>query len=77
MTDPIVRVHELPEAAELLGVSVSTVRRYVDAGRIAAMKWGGRLRIEHTELVDFLARERAEANRERSARARATRKRAA
>ena len=41
------------EAAELLGVSDDTVRRWADAGRIATVEDGGRLSIEGAVLAEF------------------------
>ena len=53
----------ISEAAELLGVSDDTVRRWADAGRLATSRGeGGRLVIEGKVLADF-AQEMAEAPR--------------
>jgi molybdopterin-binding protein len=41
------------EAAELLGVSDDTVRRWADAGRIATVTIGGRRAIDGAELAKF------------------------
>jgi molybdopterin-binding protein len=41
------------EAAELLGVSDDTVRRWAEAGRLPTVTEGGRLAIEGAELARF------------------------
>ena len=41
------------DAAQLLGVSDDTLRRWADAGRIATVDDGGRLAIEGPELARF------------------------
>ena len=43
--------YRIAEAAELLGVSDDTVRRWVDAGRITASSTGGRTTIVGTDLA--------------------------
>ena len=53
------------EAAELLGVSDDTVRRWADAGRVPTISVGGRLAIEGAALAHFaeeLARTQTEAD---------------
>src|SRR3954451_25406997 len=54
--------YRIGQAAELLGVSVDTVRRWVDGGRIGASRTqGGRRRIDGRALAEFaveLAKER-------------------
>ncbi|TQL69813.1 molybdopterin-binding protein [Nocardioides albertanoniae] len=52
--------YRIAEAADLLGVSDDTVRRWVDAGRVAATTEGGRAVIEGTVLAE-LATELADA----------------
>jgi molybdopterin-binding protein len=47
---PLFRIRE---AAELLGVSDDTVRRWVDAGRLPSIAEGGRLAIEGAALARF------------------------
>lgn len=51
--------YRIAEAAELLGVSDDTLRRWVDAGRIAATTSGGRSAVEGADLAR-LATELAE-----------------
>jgi molybdopterin-binding protein len=46
-------VLRISEAAHLLGVSDDTVRRWIDAGRIASVTDGGRVAIEGAELARF------------------------
>ncbi len=54
--------YRVSQAAELLGVSDDTVRRWIDGGRIAArLDDGGRQAIEGAELAAF-AQELAEAH---------------
>jgi molybdopterin-binding protein len=50
-----VTVFRIGEAAELLGVSTDTVRRWIDAGRLAAMRdqYGHRV-IDGVELAGFV-----------------------
>jgi molybdopterin-binding protein len=43
----------ISEAAHLLGVSDDTVRRWIDAGRLASVTEGGRIAIEGAELARF------------------------
>jgi molybdopterin-binding protein len=49
------------EAAELLGVSTDTVRRWADAGRLLTVRTaGGHRRVDGTTLADFAASLRSE-----------------
>lgn len=50
----------ISEAADLLGVSDDTVRRWVDAGRLPATRTGGRWTVAGTDLAR-IAQELAEA----------------
>ena len=43
----------ISEAAHLLGVSDDTVRRWIDAGKLASVTEGGRTAIEGAELARF------------------------
>ena len=52
--------YRIAEAADLLGVSDDTVRRWVDAGKVEATTEGGRAVIEGTVLAE-LATELADA----------------
>ena len=47
--------YRIAEAADLLGVSDDTVRRWIDAGRVAATTEGGRAVIEGTVLAELAA----------------------
>lgn len=44
------------EAADVLGVSDDTVRRWIDQGRLAAHRDGGRTAIDGAELAELAAR---------------------
>ncbi len=47
---------ELSEAADFLGVHFTTLRRWVDAGKVPCIRTpGGRRRFDHAELAAFLA----------------------
>lgn len=45
----------ISEAAELLGVSTDTVRRWVDAGKIRAARSEGQLAVDAVDLARFAA----------------------
>src|SRR5215212_4363833 len=45
----------LPEAAERLGVSVYTVRRWIKDGKLRAFKPGKEYRVREADLEEFLA----------------------
>ncbi|HEY1135571.1 MAG TPA: TOBE domain-containing protein [Nocardioides sp.] len=47
--------YRVAEAAELLGVSDDTVRRWIDAGRLPARRDGGRTVIDGPELAAYVA----------------------
>ena len=51
--------YPIREAADLLGVSDDTVRRWIDSGRLAAGSGAGRQVVDGAELAAF-ARERAQ-----------------
>jgi molybdopterin-binding protein len=56
-----VTVFRIGEAADLLGVSVDTVRRWIDAGRLAAVRdEHGHRAIEGADLAAFAHSQRAE-----------------
>jgi len=63
--------------AKILQTSRRTVERYIANGDIAAMKIGGRVKIEQSELDDFFARLRSAAAKQRAANSRAAKKRVA
>ena len=46
-------VLRISEAAHLLGVSDDTLRRWIDAGKIASVTDGGRTAVEGAELARF------------------------
>jgi excisionase family DNA binding protein len=47
----------LSRAAKILGVSVRTVRREIDRGRLAAFRVGRSLRIRMSELLRYMESE--------------------
>ena len=47
------RTLTVEETAALLGVHAETVRRWVREGRLAACRWGGRLRFTAVEIRRF------------------------
>lgn len=50
-----VDTYRVGEAAELLGVSDDTVRRWIDAGRLPARRDGGRTVVDGAELAAYVA----------------------
>jgi molybdopterin-binding protein len=57
--------YKIGEVAELLGVSVETVRRLMDAGRLASVRSpGGHRMVEATAVAAFLAEHRGPARAE-------------
>lgn len=52
--------YRIGQAAELLGVSVDTVRRWIDDGRLASTRTGGGQRMVDGEALARLAQEVAE-----------------
>jgi molybdopterin-binding protein len=71
-SDPVATTYRMGEAAELLGVSVDTVRRWVDGGRLAAARDGhGHRSVGGADLAAFarsLAEEPGRRSRRSSAR---------
>ena len=54
--DPIPRVsYSVPEAAQALGVSDSTVKRLINSGKLASVKAMGRRVIPVKSINDFLS----------------------
>jgi excisionase family DNA binding protein len=51
------------ECAEELRLSVRSVEKLIQSGSLAAIKWGGCVRIERSELHAFLERHRLVPNR--------------
>lgn len=52
---PIVAVFRISEAADLLGVSVDTVRRWIDAGRLPAVRdENGHRTVDGVDLAGFV-----------------------
>ena len=55
--------YRIREAAQLLGVSDDTVRRWADAGRLPTITEHGRLRIDGAALAEFAESQAAAAER--------------
>lgn len=53
-TTPARRLVSLPEAADILGLSVKTVRRYIASGDLDAVRLGSRTIRIKTESLDRL-----------------------
>ncbi len=64
--DGQMHTYRVVEAAELLGVSDDTVRRWVDAGRLTALETEGPSLIEGAQLAAFAASLIDEPDRERT-----------
>lgn len=45
------RVYSIEEAAELLGISISTVRRHIKSGILPGNKLGGQYRVMGIDLI--------------------------
>lgn len=56
-------MYRMREAAELLGVSDDTVRRWAEAGRLATLSQGSRQVVEGAELARFAQELAAQADR--------------
>ena len=50
----IPRLLSLREVADMLGVSIRTVRRFIDNGDLVAHRIGGQLRVAPADLEVFL-----------------------
>lgn len=61
-----VATYRVAEAAELLGVSDDTVRRWIDAGRLASSSDGGRLLVAGADLAALAESLASEPDRDRS-----------
>lgn len=49
------KIYSVDNVAELLNVSVKTIRRYIYSGKIAASKIGGQWRINQDQLDDYIS----------------------
>lgn len=58
--------YRIPEAAEVLGVSPDTVRRWIDGGRLPSRTTGTRTVVPGSELASFAASLVDETERERT-----------
>jgi len=53
------RLHGVKEAAEILGISVYTVRSYIRQSKMTAVRIGRRVLLEESELERFVARSKS------------------
>jgi excisionase family DNA binding protein len=58
------RIYDVTEAARILDVDASTIRRHIQRGDISGFMLGKKLRIYQSDLADFMARRRREAHDE-------------
>jgi excisionase family DNA binding protein len=58
---PAIDLLTIPEAAELLKISVSGMRRLQQRRRISFIKVGGSIRFARQDLLSFVQKNRAEA----------------
>jgi len=54
------RTLTVQDAADVLGVSSETVRRWIRSGRLVAMRWGRRFRIRPDAIEQFQESSRVE-----------------
>jgi excisionase family DNA binding protein len=52
--EPLQQIYDIGEAAAYLRLSHWTLRREIKAGKIRCLRLGGRILIEHSELVRLL-----------------------
>ena len=57
--DASITMLQVQEVAELLKVSVKTVRRWIDSGELAAFRIGRGVRVSHAELARFITSHRS------------------
>ena len=48
------KYYNLKDIAELLSVSEKTIRRYIQSGKIKAIKIGNRLKISESNYMEFI-----------------------
>jgi excisionase family DNA binding protein len=58
-TNRLPRLLTAAEIAELLGLSVKTVRRWIAQGELHAHQFGRQVRVSEDDLLSFLARHRS------------------
>jgi excisionase family DNA binding protein len=58
------RIYDVTEAARILDVDASTIRRHIQRGDISGFMLGKKLRIYQSDLADFMTRRRREAHEE-------------
>jgi len=54
------RLHAVKEAAEILGISIYTVRSYIRQSKMTAVRIGRRVLLEESELERFVAFSKAQ-----------------
>lgn len=58
MTEDRVIAYTLDDVAEILQVHPRTVRRRVNSGEIESFRVGNKIRILHTDLMDYIERQK-------------------
>ncbi len=52
------KFYTIPDVADVLKVSIKTVRRWIDDGEIAVYRFSRQIRISESDLSDFIRRRR-------------------
>jgi excisionase family DNA binding protein len=60
------KLYDMPELAQTLGITMTTVRNYIQQGRLKAVKVGRYYRVEENDLREFLLSGRLRAKHKRN-----------